>query len=102
MRSVGHWNLNHCLEYFRLPLPAEAQQALLAGEQVLHGALFEVALLGEELLQGLDEGIGIAQRLGDGFLLAPRRQGNLNSREILLAYICSNSTLPSGRTSAGL
>ena len=53
---------------FCSPLPREARQALLAGEQFLHGALFDVALLGEELLQGLDEGIRIAQRLGDGFL----------------------------------
>ena len=52
-----------------LPLPAEPRQALLAGEQFLHGALFELALLDEELLQGFDEGIRIAQRLGDGFLL---------------------------------
>ena len=51
-----------------LPLPAEPRQPLLAGEQFLHGALFELALLGDELLQGFDEGIRIAQRLGDGFL----------------------------------
>ena len=53
---------------FACPTPTEARQALLAGEQFLHGALFEVALLGDELLQGFDEGIRIAQRLGDGFL----------------------------------
>ena len=50
------------------PTPRETRQALLAGEQFLHGALLELALLGEELLQGFDEGIRIAQRLGDGFL----------------------------------
>ena len=55
-----------------LPLPAEARQTPLAGEQFLHGALFELALLGEELLQGFDEGIRIAQRLGDGFLFGDR------------------------------
>jgi hypothetical protein len=51
-------------------LPAEARQALLAGEQFLHSALFELALLGDELLQGFVEGIHIAQRLGEGFLLS--------------------------------
>lgn len=51
-----------------LPLPAEPWQALFAGEEFLHGALFEVAFFCEELLQGVDEGIRIAQRLGDGFL----------------------------------
>jgi hypothetical protein len=44
-----------------MPLITKARKALLAGEQFLHGALFEVALLGEELLQGFDEGIRIAQ-----------------------------------------
>ena len=33
-----------------------------------HCTLLEMALLGEELLQGFDEGIRIAQRLGDGLL----------------------------------
>ena len=60
----------------RLPLPAEPRQALLAGEQFLHGALFDLALLGEELLQGFDEGIRIAQRLGDGFLFGFGRRNS--------------------------
>ena len=64
-----------------LPLPAEPRQALLAGEQFLHGALFDVAFFGDELLQGFDEGIRIAQRLGDGFLFGfGGREGNRNSR----------------------
>jgi len=42
---------------------------ILWPEQFLHGALFDVAFLGDELLQGFDEGIRIAQRLGDRFLL---------------------------------
>ena len=50
-------------------MAAEPWQSPLAGEQFLHGALFEVAFLGDELLQGFDQGIRIAQRLGDGFLL---------------------------------
>ena len=48
--------------------PLEPRQALLAGEQFLHGSLFEAALFGDELLKGVDESIRIAQRLGDGFL----------------------------------
>ena len=65
----------------------EPRQALLAGEQFLHGALFEVAFLGDELLQGFDEGIRIAQRLGDGFLFGWwwERNGNAMSS----AEICS-------------
>ena len=51
-----------------IPFPTKPRQALLAGEQFLHGALFDVALFGEELLQRFDEGIRIAQRLGDRFL----------------------------------
>ena len=51
-----------------MPFHREARQPFLAGEQFLHGALFDVALLGDELLQGFDERIRIAQRLGDGFL----------------------------------
>ena len=56
------------LSLFVTGLDLEPRQALLAGEQFLHGALFELAFFGEELLQGFDEGIRIAQRLGDGFL----------------------------------
>ena len=62
--------------------PAESSaRRVLAGEQFLHRALFEVALLGEELLQGFDEGIRIAQRLGDGFLLGfgGRERRNIRS-----------------------
>ena len=60
-------------------------QAPLAGEQFLHGALFDVALLGEELLQGFDEGIRIAQRLGDGFLFGfGGWKGSWNRLEVVL------------------
>src|SRR6185437_3734892 len=56
------------------PRLAKARDTLLAGEEFLHGALLELALLGEELLQGFDEGIRIAQRLGDGLLLCSGRR----------------------------
>ena len=66
--DAPRWMFASVPQPLHLPLPAEPRQALLAGEQFLHGALFELALLDEELLQGFDEGIRIAQRLGDGFL----------------------------------
>ena len=51
-----------------LPLAVEAGEAGLAGEELLHGGLFEVALLGDELVQRADQRIHIAQRLRDGAL----------------------------------
>ena len=54
------------------PLPAKSRQALLAGEQFLHGAFFDLPLLAEELLQGFDEGIRVAQRLDDSLLFGVR------------------------------
>jgi len=53
---------------FDLPLPTEPRQAFLAGEELLHGGLFEVALLGDESIQRADQCIHIAQRLRDGAL----------------------------------
>ena len=51
-----------------LPLAVEAGEAGLAGEELLHGGLFEVALLGDELVQRADQRIHIAQRRRDGAL----------------------------------
>ena len=65
-----------------LPLIAEARQALLAGEQFLRRALFDLALLGDELLNGFDEGIRIGEGLGDGFLFGfGGWEGNANLLE---------------------
>src|SRR5947199_387742 len=61
-------------------------------EQFLQCALFDLALLGEELLQGFDEGVCIAQRLGDGFLLG--FGGRKGYRELSL---CSNRNLVARR-----
>jgi hypothetical protein len=52
-----------------VPITAEPWQSPLPSEKFLNGALFEVALLGEELLEGFDEAIRIAQRLDDSYLL---------------------------------
>ena len=51
-----------------LPRPAKPRQAGLAGEELLHGGLFEVALLGDELVELGEQGIHIRQRGGDGAL----------------------------------
>ena len=40
----------------------------MAGEELLHGGLFEVALLGDELVQPAEQRIHIPQRLRDGAL----------------------------------
>src|SRR4051794_37080721 len=48
-------------KYLHLPSPAKPWKVLLAGEQFLHGTLFDLALLDEELPKGVDEGIRIAQ-----------------------------------------
>ena len=70
-------NARCLVQSLHLPLPAKPRQTPLAGEQFLHGALFDLALLGDELLQGFDEGIRIAQRLGDGLLFGfGRREGD--------------------------
>jgi hypothetical protein len=42
--------------------------SVFRAEQFLHGALLEVAFLGDELLKGFDEGVRIAQGLGNGRL----------------------------------
>src|SRR5437870_4592175 len=81
-RSAPTSHLRHIPQPFDLPLPTEAREALSAGEQFLHGTLFNLALLGEELLQRLDEGIPLAQRRGDGFLLGFGGQWDNQSPEI--------------------
>ena len=53
----------------RLPLPAEARQAGLAGEELLHGGLLDGPLLGDQRLQRPEQPVHIRQRLGDGALL---------------------------------
>ena len=55
-----------------LPLAVEAGEAGLAGEELLHGGLFEVALLGDELVQPAQQRIHIAQRRRDGALFGER------------------------------
>ena len=49
----------------------------MAGEELLHGGLFEVALLGDEPIQPAQQRIHIAQCRGDGALLCWRWKRNL-------------------------
>ena len=60
-----------------LPLAVEAGEAGLAGEELLHGGLFEVALLGDELVHLGEQGINIRQGGGDGALLSLGRKWDL-------------------------
>ena len=62
----NHSDLANCL--YVPHSPWKAGEAGLAGEELLHGGLFEVALLGDELVQRADQRIHIAQRLRDGAL----------------------------------
>ena len=41
------------------PLAVEAGEAGLAGEELLHGGLFEVALLGDEPVQRGEQGVHV-------------------------------------------
>ena len=69
-------NAFKCGNRFTCHFPLKLRQALLAGKQFLHGAFLDLALFGKKLLQGFDEGIRVAQCLGDGFLFGERgREG---------------------------
>ena len=63
---------------FHLPLPVEAGEAGPAGEEPLHGGLLEVAFLGDESCQPLQERIHIAQRRRDGALFGESWKCSLN------------------------
>ena len=61
-------------EPFHSPLAVKTGEAGLAGEELLHGGLFDVALLGDELVQRTEQRINITQRLRDGALIPNRRR----------------------------
>jgi len=65
----------------------------VAGEELLHGGLFEVALLGDEPVQRADQRIHIAQRRRDGALLGQRRDWGVHPPKIGLPYVCVNGAL---------
>src|SRR5690606_32308414 len=78
-----------------LPLPAEAGEAGQAGEELLHGSLLEVALLGDEPIQPAQQRIHIAQRRRDRALFGEGRTQDGNSRTRLLVqlWLCSASVV---------
>ena len=61
-------NVNVISQPLNLPLPLKAGKAGLAGEELLHGGLLEVALLGDEPVQPAKQRIHITQRSRDGAL----------------------------------
>ena len=71
-----------------LPLAVEAGEAGLAGEELLHGGLFEVALLGDEPVQPAQQRIHIAQRRRDGALFVSAvAAGSRTRRDVLSSKI---------------
>ena len=62
----------------------EAGEAGLAGEELLHGGLFEVALLGDEPVQPAQQRIHITQRRRDGALFGKRRDCNRKSAKVTI------------------
>lgn len=80
--SVTH--LQDISQPLHLPLVVKAGEAFLAGEELLHGGLFEVALLGDELVQRADQRIHIAQRPRDGalFRLGRRKDNNQGPKHL--------------------
>jgi hypothetical protein len=53
----------------------------------LHGALFDLAFFGDEAGEGLNQGIGIAEGVGDGGLLGLSVGGNATLKVYLCAVI---------------
>ena len=66
--AAAFYKLTHISQPLHLPLAMEAGEAGLAGEELLHGGLLEVTLLGDEPVQSTQQPIHIAQRLRDGAL----------------------------------
>lgn len=72
VNSFGAWN-GQFTKKFPLPHTLEPWQTGFTPEKLLHGGLLEVALLGEELLQSIDQFINITQRPRNSTLLGCRR-----------------------------
>ncbi len=86
---------SHIPQPLHLPLPAKPRQAGLAGEELLHGGLFEVALLGDELVELGEQGIHIRQRGGDGALFGEGWQcSNSVCSQNVIAVDCRYRSIP--------
>lgn len=70
-------------QLLHLPLSVEAGEAGLAGQELLHGGLLEVALLGDEPVQPAQQLINIAQRGRDGALFREGRARNRHPYELV-------------------
>ncbi|MNV74750.1 hypothetical protein D3C71_1679990 [compost metagenome] len=64
------------------PLAVETGEASLAGEKLLHGGLFEVALLRDKPLQRIQQCIHITQRRRDKELFGEGRNQKLDLSKI--------------------
>ena len=71
----------------------------MAGEELLHGGLFDVALLGDEPVQPAQQSIHIAQRLSDGALFAQIWGVKLLAIDVELKFLCNTRSLK-GRLSS--
>ena len=66
-------NGSNLTQPLHLPLAVKAGEPGLAGQELLHGGLLEVALLGDEPIQSAQQCIHIAQRRRDGALFVTIR-----------------------------
>ena len=71
------------------PLIRESREPYFACEELLHGGLLKVALLGDEAVQPGQQRINVAKRGGDSALFGERRLGdyelaNSGERELWL------------------
>ena len=76
----------------RLPLAGEARQAGLAGEELLHGGLFDGALFGDQAVEGFDQRVRVRQGGGDGALFLKRGAWAALSR--VLFWKCYVESIP--------
>ncbi len=76
--QLTFFDFDHIAQPLRRPLAAKTGQPFFAGEELLHGGLFEVALLGDEPLQPANQIIRIAQRGCDGALFGRKRHSDGN------------------------
>ena len=79
---MSHHDFRHIPQTFYLPLPMEAGEASLAGEELLHHAVLDGAGLVAASFQCGDLGVHIGEDGGDGCLLLDRRQRHLDTRHV--------------------
>jgi len=60
-----------------LPLPTKPRQSPFPAQQFLHGPLLNLLLLGDQGIQGGDEGVYVREGCGYGVLFGERWEWNL-------------------------